>query len=322
MPIASFVDHIQSIDSTMTVIAGNPFGPGSMLSSVDALFSSSATQIAAAMKPGADPEQRQRLFDQWVGALALPLRRRPTGLHISSLKSGSNTDLLLLEGPEPLPFSKDVTLKIFQRSISSAHPTPHPLPGGHMPSQELINWVASLTFSNDNASGSIPVHLVPSLSGVSEFVLALPSANGLALHAYDVAMRPGLRGTAELSSTLKEVVSPHLGSLPNPNPLVNKLANLQVNQVALIDRGGNISAVIPINPHNMVRFVSVPVSILTNGSETYALIIPVDASGTKSVQLTSGFYRFDFSIDRVRYRQQVPDNISNYRAEASFTRSW
>jgi hypothetical protein len=68
----------------------------------------------------------------------------------------------------------------------------------------------------------------------------------------------------------------------------------------------------PITP-TTYTFVDVPTRILTNGSETVALMIPTNG-GDGLKPLADGSYSFEFSIDRARFRSQTPDDISNYRA--------
>jgi hypothetical protein len=67
----------------------------------------------------------------------------------------------------------------------------------------------------------------------------------------------------------------------------------------------------------------VPARVLTNATETAALLIPLAAAGSQAhLPLPSGRYRLDFSIDRVRYRVEAPDDASNYRASASILAEW
>jgi hypothetical protein len=68
-------------------------------------------------------------------------------------------------------------------------------------------------------------------------------------------------------------------------------------------------------------FVPQPVVVLTDGSQTRGLIIPVNASGD-AVALPGGTYRFTFAIDRMRWRADVPDALSNYRASTTFDVTW
>ncbi|HKV08154.1 MAG TPA: hypothetical protein VJ725_08460, partial [Thermoanaerobaculia bacterium] len=64
-------------------------------------------------RPGADPEERQRLFDLWVKDLGIAVRERPQRLEVTRLEGPSGgAEALLLESPEPLAFSEDVTLKL------------------------------------------------------------------------------------------------------------------------------------------------------------------------------------------------------------------
>ena len=66
------------------------------------------TPISELMRPGSDPQRRQRAFDEWTRDLAILLRREIERLEISARASSSGVDLLLFESPEPLPFSEDV----------------------------------------------------------------------------------------------------------------------------------------------------------------------------------------------------------------------
>jgi hypothetical protein len=65
-----------------------------------------------AAKPGADPAERQRAFDDWTAKLGIPLRREVTRLELSTRSLEGRVDLLLIESPEPLPFSEDVKLNM------------------------------------------------------------------------------------------------------------------------------------------------------------------------------------------------------------------
>jgi hypothetical protein len=56
----------------------------------------------------------QTKFDDWISALALPLRASTDRLEISIHRAGQNADLLLVESPEPLPLGEDVSLGMFR----------------------------------------------------------------------------------------------------------------------------------------------------------------------------------------------------------------
>jgi hypothetical protein len=62
-------------------------------------------------------------------------------------------------------------------------------------------------------------------------------------------------------------------------------------------------------PTNPTRYFDVPIMVLSNGNETQALIIPIKENTNTQNILKPGIYRFDFSIDRVRFRSKNKDNL-------------
>ena len=93
----------------------------------------------AAMTPSADSEARERLFGGWVDALALPLRESPRTLTLTRRVEGPSTGTLVVETPEPLAFSRDVSLGVRRRLHTPPLP-PHGGPG------DVETFVANLEF--------------------------------------------------------------------------------------------------------------------------------------------------------------------------------
>jgi hypothetical protein len=95
---------------------------------------------------------------------------------------------------------------------------------------------------------------------------------------------------------------------------------ITANHIALIDEQFELlfDRFIPLSPS---VFKVVPARVLTNATETAALVIPMTAAGSH-LALPAGRYRLDFDIDRVRFRAETPDNVSNYLAAASITVEW
>jgi hypothetical protein len=81
-----------------------------------------ATPITELMTAGSDPQRRQRAFDQWTSTLGVPLRRQVNSLELSI----RSKELLLIESPEPLPFSEDVSLSMVRNETGGTQ-TPVPL---------------------------------------------------------------------------------------------------------------------------------------------------------------------------------------------------
>src|SRR5660398_315290 len=73
----NFEEHIGSFGGEVTAIPADAAGPGATTNTVASLLTTPASEISTVMDSGADPEERQRLFDRWVGGLALSL------IHIS-----------------------------------------------------------------------------------------------------------------------------------------------------------------------------------------------------------------------------------------------
>src|SRR4029079_8576328 len=105
----------------------------------------------------ADPQVRQRLFDRWVGELAVPLSPTVEGLRFGAGAGGAGTQLLVLESPEPLPFSRDVRLTVTHR-VTSIPDVPHGVP------RSLLRVAAGLRFARDTLHGPVPDDVAPLVS--------------------------------------------------------------------------------------------------------------------------------------------------------------
>lgn len=103
---ADFASHIASFSGKVAVLP-NVATPTSDLS--DLL---STTPLAELMRIGSDPLERQRAFDQWTSALAVSLRREVERLELSCRPTTTGMELFLLESPEPLQLSEDVSLTV------------------------------------------------------------------------------------------------------------------------------------------------------------------------------------------------------------------
>lgn len=111
----SFEDHVQSFNGTPDVIEPNALGPGTTTTTTAALWAATQEAVAAAMQPGADAAARQSLFDRWVRELGLPLKDELTELELSRFLVGAQTELFLVESPEPLDFTEEITLALSER---------------------------------------------------------------------------------------------------------------------------------------------------------------------------------------------------------------
>jgi hypothetical protein len=111
----SFQDHIHSFGSTVDELEPNAFGPGSTSSDVGSVWAGTRTQVDSVMSADAAAKDRQALFDQWILDLGLALKDEVTELELSVFKQSNKAQLILLESPEPIDFSEEVTLRLQQR---------------------------------------------------------------------------------------------------------------------------------------------------------------------------------------------------------------
>ena len=81
-----------------------------MTSTLGGLIASTA--VGDLMKTGVDPASRQSAFDRWTTELTVALRRKVERLGISRRRAADGTEFLLIESPEPVPFSEDLSLAL------------------------------------------------------------------------------------------------------------------------------------------------------------------------------------------------------------------
>jgi len=74
---------------------------------------------AAAMAPAAPAADRERCFADAASALAVPLREDTDRLHITVVSGGSDR-WLLLESPEPMDFTEEITLGLSRQVVHEA----------------------------------------------------------------------------------------------------------------------------------------------------------------------------------------------------------
>lgn len=314
-----FVAHIGSAGGVVEERAADAFGP--VQSSVAALYAQTREEIVAAMAPEAPAEARERLVETWANARALLFRQTPDRVAMVRTVEAGGSTLFVLEGPEPLAFSRDVTIELFRRTHASP-PTIGPELENDFPSRPLsgvldapaviLRWLGSFEWVDGRLMGSA---LPRGLEAAQRIILVGGSPVQRLRTDFRIVREAGSftrRGAIELIADRPRRLLP--GELPRLRP-----GDLQID-------GPDGPLVPPFRPPfpwppRPVVLVPQRVVVLTNGDETRALVIPVDAAG-EAVSLPNGSYRFRFAIDRVRWRADVPDVASNYRAETMFDAQW
>ncbi|MEU1520113.1 hypothetical protein ABZ490_49770 [Streptomyces sp. NPDC005811] len=108
-----FAEHVASCAGVERHHAGSAAEP---LATLLARITGAA---AAAMTPTAPAADRERCFANAAAALAVPLREDSDRLHIT-LMSGGTDRWLLLESPEPMDFTEEITLRLLRREVHEA----------------------------------------------------------------------------------------------------------------------------------------------------------------------------------------------------------
>ena len=311
----SFEEHIASF-------GGGNFGLGVLSfaalgqddpTAVATLLSETRPQIEMLMAADADLELRQRLFDLWLQTLLIPVAEEAKRLSLSRIVDDTDrTHLLLLESPEPLPFSRDVSLMLKQRTFSAIPPDDFP--------EELLELATNIRFRTDRLAAVVNhPDLRPILARTEHIVCARAQGSHLRYEVYEVTLTVDSTGEIRLSGQLVRIFGPFPFGFTFNIPLLARLRNLRAEEFALFDSNNNL--VVPqFIPIITLTFEPVAAHILTNGSETKALFIP--ALGSQHVPLPGGEYHLEFKIDRPRFRSAFPDDLSNYKAEATIAISW
>lgn len=110
-----FGDHVRSCDGQLRALAPDAMGPGSTTETVASLWAAMSAEVTAAMRPEAPAAARQTLFRRWAEGLGLALAQEVEHVQVSRLTTGAATQGFLLETPEPLDFTEEVTVALEQQ---------------------------------------------------------------------------------------------------------------------------------------------------------------------------------------------------------------
>jgi hypothetical protein len=154
------------------------------------LYAATSADIFQLMQPESDNALRQNLFMRWAEKLALPLAQQPNALIISRLEKQSETLMLLLESPEPLRFSTELSLEI-KKEITLPDQSLHPANIRDLESvippdlvnleerlPEMIHGVRGMDIKTDRITIIVSNRLIQSLSQAPRFALIALASQG------------------------------------------------------------------------------------------------------------------------------------------------
>jgi hypothetical protein len=292
-----FIAHVGSFDGTLNALDAGVAGAAT--ASVADLLAQDSDAIAQAMTPLADAQARERVFGRFVERLALPLREMPRALTLTRWVDAGSTHLLVLESPEPLAFSRDVSLGVRRRLHAPPWP-PHGGPG------DVAGFVANLEFG---AHGLAVPPRPAALATLRAIVRAVHTPSGIAYEVYALPPRKAAALRVPRPALVEADAAPAA------------FAAIAADEIGLVDAAHRLlRPPFPVPP--LPAYVIVPVRMLSNGDETRALVIPVGMSPGAHVPLAAGAYELTFAIDRARWRSAAPDDATNYRAAMTLAIAW
>jgi hypothetical protein len=320
----SFAEHLGTYDGTSAVLAAGAFGGAS--ASIGAVYAANAAAIAPAMQASADPQARQKLFDAILTQLALGIRKTRLGVTVARLTDANRTFGFLLESPEPISLTRDVTLTVTRATRIWVKALPWVLPVSTHPAIAMSEIAAmSLADARNvgtaNAKPSDDVAVLATMQFGTDSVVG-PGAAPLSSDDQVLRVIDG-----DPSGPQFELFDPPQGTAAGS--LVDTLTVAQANKrfgadvvatlttgsAAIIHRGviGTIA-----RGHWETVQVPVPTTILSNGAENSLLIL-----STGAAPLSSGVYTLLAVLDRDRWSASTEaDPEQHYHDSASLIVSW
>lgn len=215
----------------------------------------------------------------------------------------------MLESPEPISLSREVTLQLIQhvRVWVPPHPVPPPRPrpvaapkpllvGGMLVTPDpapdpVAQALSSMTFAADQVIAPSPLVGVEAGDQFAR-ILAIPG-RGARIDIYDLPTTPTsdtlTPAAVDAVGARRETLTVEQAAL---QPGYSALAQLPPGTAAVVHSGGVVGPIVP--GHWTYTDVDIPVTTLTNGDETRLLIL----SGTS---LDAGSYSLNLVLDRDRW---------------------
>jgi hypothetical protein len=299
----SFADHIASREPM--VASHEPTAMGAAPSRTPAqVLASDAGAIAAAMGDSADPQARQELFSRTLSAIGLPQLERCDRLTITRLADAGGASAILLESPEPISFVHDVTLGLATRTWRRL-----PWWGGLTEVDEPIHsLIPHIHLAEDRVLA--PIELSDALLAGSHQLVHVAAEDPVRLDLFDPVDRPASSLTAVRSASLDAAAARAKG--------LGDLIEQPAGTIAAIRDDGSIAgAGIGGWLQGSLVHVDTPVpfTLLGNGDESAALVIP-------AAPLGAGTHVVTLKMKRTRWQSASADPEASYEDEASILLTW
>ena len=341
----SFADLVGSWSGTLEAAGADALGTGTSTETVATLWAATSATIAAAMTASATSADRDRLFSQWVAGLGLPLADDLTVLELARIVDADGTSALLIESPEPLDFTEEITVTL-TRQVQHPPPWPGGLPvGSHAVAPIATDTLVQVSSIRDRLQTLALSPIATGIGVVTPGGAALPPPGKVILDVtpagadLELQLSPALAGAGRLAVIAVESTGPMLyAGIVRPGLFAGATAILLAEPIGRLEglpAGSELGAVLastttgtvflttsdlmhllgtwqPIGPTT----VTIPVSVLQSGDGRRAIIVPL--SGTQPTTLASARYRMALALVRKRWQTTDPvDSLNTYESSAT-----
>ena len=281
------------------------------------LFTSTISQIETVMMPEGDPQVRQELFNRWVGDLILPAVPQATGLELNRLVHNDRTELLLIESPEPLALSGDVSMVLNKQTFQLPLTEKIQVLPLIIEKSEVQIELVDTRFTNNPEKLS---QLIKSFDGLKWLVKleANEETNAYFIYAMELPIVEADKIT--IPGKLDQVIRVGDGKMTEPPAWFEIVQEMDVDELALVSGEGELL----FDTYSALEFTPVSIRVLTNGSETRAIIIPVAENGSSPTvaPLGRGSYRIEFDIRQTADKALGGDQEEAAQIQASLKTQW
>jgi hypothetical protein len=312
---ASFAAHIQSWDGNLPELMPDDMGAGTTSTTVAALWSATAADVAQVMQPNVAPLEREALFSRWATDLGLALRAAPERTSLATFAEGTATRMIVLESPEPIDFTEEVTVTLSRVTYRVVKPV---LPDAFDP---VLPIERDKRFSGNQFSKQTSEELKSNRKAMRRPEYFLKELTDAAMSEDTSPETLDTVRTLELFEVADDGV-PNLRDVKT-NRLEDRDTALGVREL-LKERNIGDRLVIDageLPSRALLERVETPVEVkvLQNGVSNKALIIPVDGAGN-AVEVTDGQYLLRFQMTRKRWNtSDATDDLNTYERETSVT---
>ena len=340
----SFTEHVNTWNGRLDTIAPNALGPATTTSSVAATWTATAAEVTAVMDPDATAADREQLFAHWVRELGLPLKDDVTALEMSRYADGGQTRLLLIESPEPLDFTEEITpTLVHRRRVGPIVPSPS-APGATL-AEAVLRGSRGAEFELASSHLAERIERLAQLPSRPDggrerppFQDGIPAAARSA-HGMRIEVDPQLAAEGEVAVVISEPDAENRVFRGRVERTASGVTELTIDRTAgaaetapsaaqgalaeaLAESAADTVLVLTADLATVlgsftIRYQDDPVDVrvLQNGDGRRSLVIPVN--GSSAVGLGPGRYRLTLKLQRKRWETtDAKDDVNTYEGEA------